>query len=80
MPRLLPFFCMPADLVDVDLSPAGGFGASDAVAPVPVPLRICAAEAPPFPLAGRGVGLFFSDLGSISGLGASPALPAGEGF
>jgi hypothetical protein len=68
MPRLLPFFCMPADLADVDLSPAGGFGASDAVAPVP------------FPLAGRGVRVFFSGLGSGPGLDDSPALPAGEGF
>ena len=68
MPRLLPFFCMPADLADVDLSLASGFGASDAVAPVP------------FPLAGRGVRVFFSGLGSGPGLDDSPALPAGEGF
>lgn len=71
---------MPADLADVDLSPASGFGISDAVVPVPVPLRVCAANAPPFPLAGRGVGVFFSDLGSGPGIDDSPALPAGEGF
>lgn len=79
MPRLLPFFCMPADLADVDLSAASGFGASVGAGVVPVPLRVFAAV-PPFPLPGLGAGVVLSVVGSALGLTETPIAAAWAGF
>ena len=72
MPRLVLFFCMPADLADVDLSAAGGFAASATAGLVPTPLATLAAT-PPFPLAGLAAGVPVP----VLGLSDTFAFPAG---